>query len=112
VLSWTVPGLAAGASATLSIPMQVASSGVPAGLTQLDNRPPPAMPHCTGSPLPAGCAATRHRLHQRQPERQHQQSAAPATVLPGGLVSYTLTVSNTGSSAPQGWSSAIRFRRI
>ena len=55
VLTWTVGNLAPGQSATLRFQMRSAATGIPAGVTQLDNAAVASdASYCTGGSPPAG----------------------------------------------------------
>jgi len=103
-LSWTIGSLAAGASASLTVAMNVATTGVPAGVTQLNNFASVTdSSYCTGGSKPASCTSNTVTVSiSGNPNVSISKSASPATVTPGGLVTYTLTVSNSGSAAATG----------
>ena len=104
ILTWTAGSLAAGASASLTVTMNVATTGVPAGITQLNNFAVVTdSSYCTGASKPASCTSNTVTVSiSGNPNVSISKTASPATVAPGGLVTYTLTVSNSGSAAATG----------
>jgi len=103
-LSWTVGTLAAGASASLTFTMNVGATGVPAGVTPLNNTATATdSSYCTGGSPPASCTSNTVTVSvSGNPNVSISKTASPASVAPGGLVTYTLTVSNSGSAAATG----------
>ncbi|OGS97888.1 MAG: hypothetical protein A3H99_12650 [Gallionellales bacterium RIFCSPLOWO2_02_FULL_59_110] len=101
VLTWNVGTLAAGASATLTFTMSVAATGVPAGVTMLDNLATVAdSDYCTGGSPPASCTSDTVTLSiSGNPNLTLVKSATPNNALqPDDTVSYSITVTNTGSA--------------
>ncbi|MDQ1315498.1 MAG: large repetitive protein, partial [Pseudomonadota bacterium] len=98
-LTWSIASLAPGARSDLRFSMQVAGSGVPAGLTPHDNTATLA--------YDGGGTATSNTVvatTTTNPILGLQKTAsvplAPATTfVPGDDIEYTLTVTNTGSGA-------------
>ncbi len=107
LLTWSAGNLAAGATATLAVTMNVATSGVPAGITLLNNHATVSdSGYCTGGTPPASCTSNTVTVSiSGNPNLTltKTSSVPQATVLaPGNEVTYTLTVSNAGSSSASG----------
>jgi uncharacterized repeat protein (TIGR01451 family)/fimbrial isopeptide formation D2 family protein len=103
VLSWNVGSLAAGASATLTFRMQVASSGVPAGVTQRDNfATASSAVYCT-TPAVSGCTSNTVQVTiSGAPRLVLAKSVSPlGPHAAGDVLTYTLNLSNTGSSSAE-----------
>jgi len=103
-LSWNLGGLAAGASASLSFTMNVAATGLPAGVTTLNNTATVAdSAYCTGGAPPASCTSNTVAVTvSGNPNLNITKTSLPATVHPGDVVTYTMVVTNTGSGAATG----------
>ncbi|MGA7614600.1 MAG: hypothetical protein WBX15_05400, partial [Thermoanaerobaculia bacterium] len=92
----TIPALAAKATATVTINMQVAASGVPDGVTYLDN---------SATVSDAATAGTRGSntvtvAIATYPVLEITKSASvPSPLGPGDQITYTIDLSNTGSGA-------------
>jgi uncharacterized repeat protein (TIGR01451 family) len=99
-LTWNVGSLAVGASTTVSFQMRSASSGIPDGLTSLDNTATVAdSASCTGGTPPAGCTSNTVTVSvEGKASLALTSSASPTSATPGTVVEYTLTVSNTGTA--------------
>ncbi|MFO1284681.1 MAG: hypothetical protein U1F51_19855 [Burkholderiales bacterium] len=100
-LVWNVGVLAAGAHATATLDLDIAATGVPAGVTLLDNTASVTDDtYCTGATPPAGCTSANARVTVNGvPSLSITKTSAPAQVAPGGTITYTLVVTNGGSSA-------------
>lgn len=103
-LSWNLGGLAAGASATVSFTMNVAATGLPAGVTTLNNTATVAdSAYCTGGSPPASCTSNTVAVTvSGNPNLSLTKTSLPATVHPGDVVTYSMVVTNTGSGAATG----------
>ncbi len=96
-LIWTIESLVPGASSQLKFRMQVASSGVPPGLTTHDNS---ASLTYQGGGNGTGTSNTVTVTTSTTPRLVLEKSAAPKSgLVPGDDISYSLKVSNTGSGA-------------
>ncbi|MGM0552913.1 MAG: DUF7507 domain-containing protein [Pseudomonadota bacterium] len=101
-LSWTIDSLAAGEGVELSYRMGSAATGIPAGITQLDNTASASdNEYCIGEPLPESCTSDTVTVSlSGNPVLGLTKSASPDTDLsPGDEVTWTLTVRNDGSTA-------------
>lgn len=103
-VTWTVGALAAGSAATATITMNAAASGVPAGSTLLSNQAVAAdASYCTGGSLPASCTSNTVDVSlSGNPILALTKAAAPTIAEPGDTVTYTMVVTNSGSSAASG----------
>lgn len=103
-VTWTVGTLAAGAVATVTITMNAAPSGVPAGITLLSNTAVASdASYCTGANPPASCTSNAVTVAlSGNPVLALTKVAAPTVAQPGDTVTYTLAVTNSGSSAASG----------
>ena len=99
-VTWTVGTLAAGASATASVTMQVAASPA-SGITTLDNQATVAdAEYCTGATPPAGCSSEVVTVTiSTNPNLTLTKSVSDILPAAGDTLTYTLTVANTGSGA-------------
>lgn len=99
-MTWTVGTLAAGAAATATVTMNAATSGVPAGATLLNNLATATdASYCTGGNPPASCTSNTVAVSlSGNPILALAKAAAPTTAEPGDMVTYTLVVTNSGSS--------------
>ena len=98
----TVPvgTLAPGASARVTFQMQVAASGVPAGITPRPNVAEASSTSVAGT----STSDTATIAISTNPNLTLSKTSAPATgpIAPGSMVTYTLTVANTGSAEATG----------
>lgn len=94
-LSYTLPTLAAGASATLSFDMKVAASGVPVGITTLDNTATVGDSQTTAT-RPSNTVTVSISSN---PNLRLSKSVSPTQTTPAGVLVYTLTLKNEGASA-------------
>ncbi len=98
-LSWGISTLAPGASTTLSFQMQVAASGVPGGITTLNNQAD-ATCTCTAPDTSSNIVTVSVTAN---PELQIVKSAEtppvdPGFWQPGDIFEYTLDITNTGEA--------------
>lgn len=100
ILTWTVGSLAAGASTTLTFTMTVAASGVPTGVTTLNNLATVAdSSYCTSAAVSGCTSGTVTVSISGNPNLSVAKTATPNSSLsPGDTVSYSITVSNSGSA--------------
>lgn len=103
-VTWTVGTLAAGGVASATITMNAAASGVPAGVTLLNNTAIATdAAYCTGGSPPSSCRSNTVAVAlSGNPILALTKAAVPATAEPGDAVAYTLVVTNSGSSAASG----------
>ena len=99
-VTWAVGALAAGASATASVTMQVAASPA-SGITTLDNQATVAdADYCSGATPPAGCRSEVVTVSiSTNPNLTLAKSVSDVVPAAGDTLTYTLTVTNTGSGA-------------
>lgn len=103
-LSWTINTLAVGDTVTLSFRMAVDATGVPVGVTSLDNFATAADgSYCTSAAV-SGCTSNTVTVAvSGNPNLVLGKTALPTSgVVPGDTIDYTVTVSNTGSAAASG----------
>ncbi|HEX8433529.1 InlB B-repeat-containing protein, partial [Archangium sp.] len=103
-LSWPIGTLPAGSTATLSFRMVVSATGLPSGLTALDDFATVSdSSSCTGASRPASCTSnTVTVLADGNANLTLSSSGTPTSVVPGLLIEYTLTVGSAGSSTATG----------
>lgn len=101
-LSWAIDSLAPGATATLSFTLKVGTAATtlpPDGVTTRDNLATGNYQGCATAP----CSATSNTVTvsvTTNPYLAIEKSVSPSGVVaPGGILTYTLLVSNTGSGS-------------
>jgi large repetitive protein len=102
-LNWAAGTLSAGGSATLTYQMQASTTGIPNGLTLLNNTASVSdTAYCTGGTPPASCSSETVTVSiSGNPELALSLAASDlnaGTLVPGDLIEYTLSVNNNGSS--------------
>ncbi|MBL4608164.1 MAG: DUF11 domain-containing protein, partial [Pseudomonadales bacterium] len=99
-LTWNLGTLTAGSSSTLTYQMLAASSGIPSGLSELNNTASVADDaYYTGGTPPANCSSETVSVSvSGNPKLALVLTANNVAVLPSDLVIYTLQVTNNGSS--------------
>jgi uncharacterized repeat protein (TIGR01451 family)/MYXO-CTERM domain-containing protein len=99
-LGWSIGTLPVGAVAVLGFQMASSATGLPSGITPLDTFAEVTDgTYCTGATRPASCTSNTVTVMVDGTARLTLgSSATPATVGPGGLIQYTVTVGSTGSS--------------
>jgi uncharacterized repeat protein (TIGR01451 family)/fimbrial isopeptide formation D2 family protein len=102
-LRWDVSTLSAGSSATLTFTMTVGASGVPVGANTLNNTATVSdSSYCTSAAV-AGCSSNTVTVTvSGNPNLSMTKSSSPATLAPGGVVTYSMVVTNSGSGAASG----------
>ncbi|HEX8821709.1 MAG TPA: hypothetical protein VF794_17425, partial [Archangium sp.] len=99
-LNWTIGNLAVDATATLTFQMATPATGLPSGQTARDDLATVSdSSSCTGSSMPVSCTSnTVTVMVDGKANLTLSSSATPASVVPGQLIDYTLTVGSVGSS--------------
>lgn len=97
-VQWTIPSLAVGASVSYTFTMAAGSSGLNAGVTVV-----PDQAYATATAVAQVDSNTVDVSISGNPQLGFTKAVAgPATPAPGQTLTYTLTVSNSGSVAAQG----------
>ncbi len=99
-LNWNVGTLAAGVSASLTYQMQTTATGLPNGLTALNNTAVATDDdYCTGGTPPASCSSDMNTVNASgNPDLSLVLIANTTTVIPGDVIQYTAVITNNGSS--------------
>ena len=99
-LSWTIANLAVDATATLTFQMATSATGLPSGQTARDDFATLSdSSYCTATSTPASCTSnTITVMVDGKANLTLSSSATPASVAPGQIIDYTLTVGSVGSS--------------
>jgi uncharacterized repeat protein (TIGR01451 family) len=99
-LSWTLGSLAVDATATLTFQMVTPATGLPSGQTTRDDVATLSdSSYCIGAAMPASCTSnTVTVIVDGKANLTLSSSGTPATVAPGQVIDYTLTVGSVGSS--------------
>src|SRR5262249_5670319 len=99
---FTLPSLAPGRSATAIFLVRV-NATVPAGVATIANTATVAADGANGTdPTPSNNSANATTPLVAQPDLRITKSDSGATVQPSGLITYTLSYTNTGTQAAMG----------